>query len=54
MRNALEQVRIQINESERKLARFEMKLGNLLITQPFESLFRNYRLRHGKNTKNCI
>jgi len=25
-----------------------MKLGNPLIAQPFESLFRNLRLRHGK------
>jgi len=49
--NKLERFRIKINESERKLARFEIKLGNTFIVQPFESLFRKLRLRHGKISK---
>jgi len=49
--NKLEWVRIKINESERKLATFDMKLGNPLISQSFENLFRNLRLRHGKIPK---
>jgi len=31
-----------------------MKLGNPLIAQPFESLFRNLRLRHGKIPKHNL
>jgi len=39
VRNKLEQVRITNKESERKLVRFEIKLGNPLISQPFEICF---------------
>jgi len=54
MRKKFGLVRIKFNESERKLTRFEINVGNSLLYNQLKVCLQTLEINDVKNNKNCL